>query len=45
MKHKNYKIRVVSKKNRDTVIVLGILLYFATVFIAIIAVLSDTLVK
>ena len=45
MKHKKYNIRVVSNSKRDTWIALGILLYIATIFIALILVLFEAPVK
>jgi len=38
MRHKKYKIRVVSNSKRDTWFAFGILLYVATIFIALIVV-------
>ncbi len=45
MKHKKYEIRVVSNSKRDTWFSLGILLYFAIIFIALIVVSFEASVK
>ncbi len=45
MKHKKYQIRVVNSSKRDSWFALGILLCFATVFIALIVVLFEAPVK
>ena len=41
MKHKKYKIRVVSNSKRDTWFAFGILLYIATILIALIIVFAE----
>ena len=45
MKHKKYKIRVLSNSKRDTWFALGPLLYFAIIVIALIVVLFEARVK
>jgi len=45
MKHKKHKIRVLSNSKRDTWFALGMFLYIATIFIALIVVLFEAPVK
>jgi len=45
MKHNKYKIRVLSNSKRDSWFALGILLYIATIFIALKVVLFEAPVK